>query len=63
MYSIKIEGEEEFGRADALDKLWTATLNAALTKDMRLIKVKAQFREVTKTQVAEFQVCVVVGRL
>lgn len=51
-----IEGLDatEVTKADALHLSWQATVDAALTRDVRLVKVKAQFTEVTKADVAAF---------
>ena len=52
-YDIPVD-EEEFADALSLDKVWKVTVDSGLTKDMRLIQVKDEFREVTKSQVIEF---------
>lgn len=51
-----IEGVDatEMARADALLSSWQSTIDAALTRDVRLVKVKAQFTAVTKSDVATF---------
>lgn len=51
-----IEGVDatEMARADALLSSWQSTIDAALTRDVRLVKVKAQFTAVTKQDVATF---------
>ena len=43
VYDIPVD-EAEYQRAMALDSLWRDTVNGALTKDMRLIKVRRYTR-------------------
>jgi dynein heavy chain, axonemal len=44
----------ENSQAEKLLETWQETVDAALTRDVRLVKVKAQFTDVTKADVAKF---------
>ncbi|RYY38146.1 hypothetical protein EON62_00630, partial [archaeon] len=53
MHDIEMDAEE-MATAEALHEMWQATVDAALTKDRRLVRVKDEFRGVTSDEVAAF---------
>jgi dynein heavy chain len=53
MHGIEV-ARGEAAEAEALAATWQATVDAALTKDRRLVKVKDEFREVTRVDVHAF---------
>jgi dynein heavy chain len=53
MHEIEVDAEEQLA-AETLNDTWQSTVDAALTKNRRLVKVKDEFREVTRNDVVTF---------
>jgi dynein heavy chain, axonemal len=53
MHGLEMEADE-VEAADELHRVWQGTVDAALTRDRRLVRVKDEFREVTRRDVEAF---------